>query len=313
MSLSRPGGLTESGLEKEILNLLSAESFSSSPAPIFVLGSPRTGSTVCYQALCSRYGLPFIANLTNDFFADTPIVGLAIQRSVPVAIAFASHHGKTDGAFQPSEGSAVMARWFGGGHPSALVSARIINGMESHFLATLSAAEKLFDAPLVIKNAWNCFRVRYLVEALPYARFVWIRRDIAAAAKSDLAARYKTKGSATAWNSATPANIEKLKELPPPAQVLENQHEFNIAIGDALQRYAGDRWREVWYEDLVRDPEAALAPLGTFLEVRAVHAPPIDITRPSTPDLPTEDVGAIDSYLSDHAAWLAPDRYPELR
>jgi hypothetical protein len=281
------------------------------PAPIFILGAPRTGSTVLYQALCSRFGLPYIANLTNDHFARTPIVGLTIQKAVPVRIHYASRYGKTDGAFQPSEGSAVMTRWFGGGHPSALVSACILEGKEPHFLATLTAAEALFGAPLVIKNAWNCFRVRYLAKALPFARFIWIRRDVADAAKSDLAARYRTKGSAREWNSATPENIEELRRMAPAAQVVENQHAFNIAVAAGLNHHAEGRWREVWYEDFCGDPDAVLSDLGAFLErPSAQRASAVEIGRAGDVDLPAADGEAIDRYLAEHAERFSADRHP---
>lgn len=281
------------------------------PTTIFILGAPRTGSTLLYQAICSRLSLPYIANLTNDIFAETPIVGLAIQRAMPVEISYASRYGKTDGPFQPSEGSAVMTRWFGGGHPSALVSARILEGMEPHFLATLAAAEALFGAPLVIKNAWNCFRVSYLAQASPAARFIWIRRDAADAAKSDLAARYRTKGSAREWNSATPANIDDLRGMAPAAQVVENQHAFNNAVAAGLSHHAEGRWREVWYEDFCRDPDAVLADLGAFLERSAIQgAAPVEIGRSGSGDLPAVEEKAIDSYLAGHAERFSADRHP---
>jgi hypothetical protein len=301
-------------VEEALLQTLVSGDGEVSSSPVFILGAPRTGSTVFYQAVCSRLGLAYIANLTNDFFADTPIMGLAIQKSVPVEVLFKSYYGKTEGAFQPSEGSAVMMRWFGGGHPSALVSARILNGAEPHFLRTLAAVETLFDAPLVIKNAWNSFRVPYLAQALRSARFIWMRRDVASAAKSDLAARYKTKGSASAWNSATPANVERLMRLPPPAQVVENQHEFNIAIGSGLRSYADGRWREIWYEDFREDPDAVLAEVGVFLGAsHADDAPRVDIRPTSLWTLSAEDENSIDCYLVEHAARLLVDRYPAAR
>lgn len=283
------------------------------PRTIFILGAPRTGSTFLYQALCSQFHLPYIANITNDFYNGAPIVGLAVQRGVPVRICFESSYGKTQGAFQPSEASAIMARWFGGGHPSAVVSTQILEGMEHQFFRTIAAAEGLFGAPLVIKNAWNCFRVRYLAGALPEARFVWIRRDIAAAAKSDLVARYETKGSSERWNSATPGNVECLQKLPAAAQVIENQHEFNMAVAEAFE-YARGRTHEVWYEDLINTPDSVLESTGAFLRVPSVGgAQPIIIAPPKLPKLSGADNNAIDVYLADHVERFSLDRYPAFR
>ncbi|MGI8527243.1 MAG: sulfotransferase family protein [Pseudolabrys sp.] len=278
---------------------------------VFILGAPRTGSTLTYQALCSRFGLPYIANITNDHFASTPIVGLALQKSMPVDIAFASRFGKTDGPFQPSEGSALMIHWFGMGNPPALKSAAIRFGFEQHFIDTLRATVALFAAPLVIKNAWNCFRVPYLAQALPKARFIWTRRDIADAAKSDLDARYKTKGDPTAWNSASPANIDQLQGLSPGVQVIENQYAFNRAIHQNLERYAPGRWLEIWYEDIQKNPDRELNRVGAMLgRVARSEAPQINLTPSRRWKIDQAEERAIDDFLAKHSDRFATDRCP---
>ncbi|GMQ83163.1 MAG: hypothetical protein BMS9Abin05_2650 [Rhodothermia bacterium] len=277
---------------------------------IFILGAPRTGSTIFYQAVCSWFDLPYISNFTNDCFPQIPIVGLSIQRAMPVDVGFDSRYGKTEGAFQPSEGSAVMTHWFGGGHPSELVSARVLDGAELHFRSTIAAAEALFEAPLVMKNAWNCFRVRSIAETLPSARFLWIRRDIAEAATSDLKARYTTKGSANTWNSATPLNVEELRNLDPAAQVVENQVAFNESIGNALSRLGQDRWKAVWYEDFCADPDGVLSSLVTIIDREPrKSASEIRIATRGKSE-PREEIDSdVDRYVSGNAARLSGCHY----
>jgi hypothetical protein len=256
-----------SALEAAERNLLELGATDAKPSPIFILGAPRTGSTVLYQAMAAAFRLPYIANFTNRHFPSNPIVGIAIQNGIRVDIGFESAFGKTEGLFQPSEGSAVMTCWFGGGHPSQIVSTCIRQGSEPHFTRTLAAVEAICGAPLLVKNAWHCFRVAYLARALPKARFVWIRRDIRDAALSDLKARRLTKGDLNAWNSATPADVAELRTLPPEAQVVENQHAFNAAIGVGLRSDAPSRAVEIWYEDFIADPAAALTSIGEFIGI----------------------------------------------
>ena len=245
------------------------------PGAVFILGAPRTGSTYLYQIIASYFRLPYISNLTNDLFASTPIIGLAIQHGIFVETETSSLYGKTVGPFQPSEGSGPMSHWFGGGHPSQDVSNTIIGGREWHFRSTLAACEYLYDgAPLLIKNSWNCFRIPYLARALPQARFIWIKRDIRQAAGSDLEARYITKGSGTAWNSATPSNVDRLRQRPVTEQVVENQFEFNKAIGDAFGEHTGCLWCELWFEDLIQEPAIALDKLSRFLNRPILEEPP---------------------------------------
>ena len=298
MTQARGAGEPQLAEEAALFGALLPSSHSS-PRTVFVLGSPRTGSTVLYQALCAWLGCPFISNLTNDHYADRPIVGIALLKAVDREIRFNSRYGKTEGPFQPSEGSAVIGRWFGGGHPSEIVSASILDGMERHFVETLCATEALFGRPLVIKNPWNCFRVESLARLLPDARFVWIRRDIASSAKSDLHARYATKGTAYCWNSATPANVEELRTRPPVEQVVENQIEFARAIADGLSVYAPGRHIDVWYEDFCASPRAALDKLGGFLGLFPITGVPCpELAAPTKRwDLSTEELEAIDLFV----------------
>lgn len=246
----------------------SAEPFDE-PRPIFILGAPRTGSTFFYQMLVAAFRLAYFSNVVNEYFAESPLVGLWLQSSGATrpAIRFHSAYGKSSGLFQPSEASAIMRHWFGGGHPSQSVSTRILPGREQHMLDMLSAAERLAGKPIVIKNAWNCFRIEYLSETIPGATFIWIRRDIRAAACSDLAARYAVHGNPNAWNSATPSRLEELKKRTYVEQVLENQYEFNCAIEQGLNSLPSGRRGSIWYEDLCRAPIPELEKLASSLPV----------------------------------------------
>jgi hypothetical protein len=293
-------------LERSILDRVGAVR---AATVLFVLGAPRTGSTFLYQAITSAFALPFIDNLTNQFFPRTPILGLLLGSSLREPIAFSSSYGKTVGLRQPSEGSAVMAHWFGGGHPSQIVSSRILEGRETHLIATLAAADAFFRGPLVIKNAWNCFRIEYLAAALPAANFVWIRRDIRTAAKSDLRARYAVQGSGLIWNSATPANVEALRARPCWEQVVENQFEFGKAISSTSVHLAKGRFAEVWYEDLVADVQGTMLRLGEQLKLlqgrnaASFHGSPAAVEAEST-ELDAAESLALERYVDENRSRL---------
>ena len=237
------------------------------PSTIFILAAPRAGSTSFYKSLIEQFSLPYIANITNEKYAKDPIVGFAKQKSENVKISYDSKFGKTKGMFQPSEGSNVFTNWFGGGHPSQIVSKAIKKDMQKHFSLTLNGVEKLYGAPLLVKNAWNCFRVQYLAQALPNAKFIWLQRDITDAASSDLQARLITKNDVNSWNSATPANYEQLLKRPAIEQVMENQYEFNSAIKNDLKQYAQNRWLHVWFEDYINKPDIVMKKISSAFKI----------------------------------------------
>lgn len=267
-------------------------------APVFIMAAPRTGSTTFYKSVVENFGLPFISNLTNEYFAQTPIIGLSLQKAFPPALNSESRFGKTVGALQPSEGSAVFTHWFGGGHPSQITSHTIKPEMETHFIRSMVAAGKLYQVPLVVKNAWNCFRIPYLANALPNARFIWLQRDVVEAAGSDLHARHVTKNSADAWNSATPANYEELLKRSPVEQVVENQFEFNRAIGSALGALAPNRWLNIWFEEFLADQSRIVRRIASQFELDLHAAEPIVLPiKPEGGKLGDSDRGAIQSFV----------------
>ena len=311
---------TAAGLETELFATAAERPNKVTGGPIFILGAPRTGSTISYQALVAAYGLPYLANLTNQHFAEHPIIGLWLQAGVPIfdRISGQSQFGKVEGAWQPSEASAVMAAWLGSGHPSEVVSARALPEREAHFRRTIDATHRLFGRPLVIKNAWNCFRLPYLRAALPEATFIWIRRDLAASACSDLRARYVVQGDPNAWNSATPRNWGALRARPYWEQVVENQAEFSRAIAEGLVGLPPERWAEIWHEDLCANPEGSLGTLGStltaLLDLPFVPARiPAIAQEPSEDALDARDSRAIEDYIAANVARFERLRHPSCR
>ncbi len=162
-----------------------------------------------------------------------------------------------------------MRHWFGGGHPSELMSREALSDRIGHMQATIRAATRIFGRPLLIKNAWNCFRIEALARVFPKAAFIWIRRDIEISAASDLNARYAVQGNPLTWNSATPRNVEMLRKLPYWEQVVENQVAFARAIEEGFSGLPAGRAATIWYEDLCAAPSSELGRLAGTLECLA--------------------------------------------
>ncbi|MBI1400830.1 MAG: hypothetical protein GC148_11925 [Hyphomonas sp.] len=292
-----------------------AELFAAHPGPseaacVFILGAPRTGSTLFYQAFARALGLACISNRANAETPLHPAVGILAsyraRRAESMPEGFESRFGKTEGRNAPSEGSAIFANWCGGGHPSEEVSAGLLPGRSVHFRRTLSCIEAATGGPLLAKNAWNCFRVKALAEAAPRSAFIWIRRDAAAAAVSDLAARYTVQGDPRTWNSATPRNVEALRQLSPAAQVLENQFEFSRAVSEAGDRLAPGRFASLWYEDFLDAPDAEVERIVSNLSILRgrLRAGLPQFSAPRPVSLSEEDQRDFDAHLArDPARW----------
>jgi len=233
---------------------------------VFIVAAPRTGSTLLYQYLINRYNVWYVTNLVNDQFPTMPALGVALEQSLGAgrdAVAYESSYGKTEGVFAPSEGSHIFRNWFGGKHPAQTCSSRTLPGMNEHLTLTLKCIHGLTGRALLTKNAWNCFRIQELSRLLPNSHFLWMRRDIRTSAVSDLEARYR-RGGTQVWNSATTANYEEIQKRPYWEQVVEQQYEYNVAVGKDLHSFRPERHIEVWYEDLCANPDAVSSELDTY-------------------------------------------------
>lgn len=282
------------------------------PRVIHVLGSPRTGSTLFYQLLIQGLEVSYFSNLIADHFPRHPVVGAAIEQALGLQApaSTTSRYGKTEGVEGPSEASSLFMHWFGGGHPSQVVSSRILDAArEQHLASTFRSMETLRSRPVLTKNAWNCFRIEEIVRLLPESYFLWIQRDLYRAARSDLRSRYR-HGGPESWNSASPSNYEEIRARPYWEQVIEQQYEYNRTLGDDLGRYAPQRHLHVWYEDLCDRPEAtldavhsALAEAGIDVERRIHETPQLESTTLGSPD---DDDRRMLEYVEAHAERLAP-------
>lgn len=232
---------------------------------IFILGSPRTGSTLLYQVVVNFFQTFYFSNFIEENFAENPVVGAALDEILNphILASYESAYGKTKDLWEPSEASQIFRIWFGGKHPSQIKSCTVLAGKKSHLLATLQSIYALTGRVIVTKNAWNCFRIKTLARLFPRAHFFWIRRDISLSALSDLKARI-VRGGPTVWNSATTANYKEIQKQPYWEQVVEQQYEYNRSIATDLQQFSHRRFIEIWYEELCDDIEAQLERLRRY-------------------------------------------------
>ena len=101
-------------------------------------------------------------------------------------------------------------------------------------------------------------------QVFPGAYFLWIRRDLADSAYSDLKARRK-RGGPEVWNSATTKNYREIQKLPYWEQVVEQQYFYSKRISQDLSQLSPERYCQIWYEDLCTNPSGTVSHLQNFL------------------------------------------------
>src|SRR5690606_22671196 len=78
-----------------------------STRPVFVIGPPRSGTTLLYQLLVNRFDFIYLDNLSSKFYS-APTVGMWLSKTVAglaprTSTGYESAYGKTESIFGPNE------------------------------------------------------------------------------------------------------------------------------------------------------------------------------------------------------------------
>lgn len=238
--------------------------------PIFVVGAPRSGSTLLYQLLVVRFDVGYLSNLHCRFFGAPSLVERTVGRRLRPPAVFSSRYGATRGLAAPSECGAYWYRFFRKS-PQHVPLAEADPARLRDLRASVRALGDAAGRPLVFKNLLNSLRLEPLGAALPEALFLVIRRDPAANARSILAARRAIHGDESGWWSAEPPGLERLRDRPPLEQAAGQVEEIAGLVEAARGALGADRFLDVGYERLCADPRAALGQISGFAADRGVE------------------------------------------
>lgn len=182
--------------------------------PIFIIGAPRTGSTIFYQALTNVANVCYFNNIVGYFY-QTPLVGALrskLRFGSEAHECFSSQYGATTPSNAPSECGEFWYRW--------LPKDRHYIGEED--LATIdidrirkeiTAYTNFFNKPLVFKNLNAGQRIALISQLFPNAKFIICNRQREYTLRSILKARFKNGIEQSEWWSIKPKNYLNLLKL----------------------------------------------------------------------------------------------------
>lgn len=270
--------------------------------PIFIVGAPRSGTTLLAQLLLTRFELGYVNNVNARFWL-APYIGAVLagalrNRSRPPAAGVASEFGATPGYEGPHEFGYFWQRWFLYGETHDTEDTEVRTQEAALMRRELAAVESVFDRPLLLKNLACSFHIAFLAQALPAAIFVHCRRDPVYAAQSILLGRLKYHGDKAIWFSVKPAEYRRLRELPYPEQIAGQIAATRRSIEQQLAELPAPRQLRLDYEAVCERPEEELdriasrvAENGCLLERRTAALPPISLAN--TPSVHPEEFEAL--------------------
>ncbi|EGV30431.1 hypothetical protein ThidrDRAFT_2632 [Thiorhodococcus drewsii AZ1] len=269
-------------------------------APIFVIGAPRTGSTLLFQAVLQHYHVAYISNL----MALMPRWMLRVcsarrrccsgYRSSPRQ----SRFGYVSGLCAPNEAGAVLRHWFGFPADAPHVD---------RVRATVATIARLARAPLFVKNQVNTTRVDALLSIFPAARLLFLTRDPVFTAQSLIMSRRVLSTDDRQWWSVAPSGYETVLEREPLYQVLwqvDRLEELALAACLAHPQQA----LVVTYEALCEQTASTLTGIGQAFQLQAtgIDAPPLDSANRVR--LPADEWERLNALHAHHFASNARER-----
>lgn len=242
----------------------------SSPRYVFVLGTGRCGSSLVHEVLAQHEDVGFVSNV-EDRLPIPAALGRwngRIYRQLPLGL---TEKGRI--RFAPSEGYRILTR-----EVSPIVSRPVRDLVESDASPWLGGRFGRFFERRALAQGRDVFlhkftgwpRARFIDAALPEARFVHVIRDGRAVANSLLQMPWwRGFGGPTEWGwGALPDHDQRAWEAAgrsfPMLAALEWKVLMN-AFAEAKASISPERWIDVRYEDLLRDPTATTKELTEFM------------------------------------------------
>ena len=227
--------------------------------PFFIIGPPRSGTTLLYQLMVQAFRFTYFPNIANTFYR-CPIFAtkLTQKRSAGYSSQFESGYGYEKGMMSPSEAGNIWNRWFP--HESRegfnyTPAGYLSPDARREIRQTIAQFTTMFNAPFITKNVKMSVRLPAIQEIFPNAKIIQIKRNPLESALSLLKIR-RQRGSG--WWSAMPKEIDAIKLLPEWEQVACQVFYIEKNIAGDIRLFNTEQHHIVKYSDVCKDPRKSL-------------------------------------------------------
>ncbi|MEO3416620.1 sulfotransferase [Roseovarius sp. CAU 1744] len=282
---------------------------------LFILGTPRSGTTYCMQWLAASGAFSYPSNLIARFW-QAPAIGAMCQEMLANPeydfrgefsdIGFhdpqqRSDLGKTTGLLSPNEFWYFWRSSFPGDGDIGIDLTRAEDMQFQLFAEKLAAFAEVRGKPVATKGMIVNHQLAKFASAIPNALFLHLDRDPVASAWSMLRAREKMHGDRQIWYSFRTPNYEALRHLPPAQQVMGQIDKIRRDLIAQLSELPQDRWVSLDYAQLCTEPDAAFDTIRSLFAAKGVALEgrnTLPSVAMSQPDIPKDVRAEFDAYLS---------------
>ncbi len=235
-------------------------------SPIFIIGPPRSGSTILYQLITNFFNVNYIDNLIHlsreNLFFGFWLSNLLFKNKGHNT--FKSEYGNTQkfGLHAPSEGGNIWYQWFSKDKiyfdKNDLTEKSILQ-----IRNIFNAITNKYNKPVVIKNLMFSQRIKALSQICPNAKFIVIKRSPEFNAQSIYKARLSQPKHE--WWSTHPKNYKELLNLPLIEQSVNQVYFIEKQIHEDLRLFPTENITIIRYDDLINNCEKTLNNLRDFI------------------------------------------------
>lgn len=246
----------------------------SSPPPVFIIGPPRSGTTLLYQLLVRQMHPGYINNFVGNCYGF-PYLAIRIYQSLitgRMPMDLSSEAGRTAGFRGPHEFGNFWYRWFPKS-PQYAAAGDITNEQAEEIRRYITGFYRLFERPVVFKNVVHSVRIRALMKIFPRTLFLVNYRNPVYTAQSIYRLRTRKRASHEDWWSVEPRNVEEIRQYPLPAQCVHQVYAIQQQIEEDRAETRPEQFHTVQYEDICADPANSLRQISAFLQQYGLSVP----------------------------------------
>jgi LPS sulfotransferase NodH len=273
---------------------------------LFLVGCPRTGTTLLSQLLAASGLFAYVSNFVARFWI-APWLGASIGLALGLARLSSpsnlkSTFGQTTGWTEPHEFGYFWDRWFEFGETAKLSEGQLAKIDRTKMKRAFAALQAAYDRPMFFKNQNKySLQIEFLAELFDNAYFVLLERHPLYQTQSVLLARKEFCGDINIWWTMRPKEYSILKELSPFEQIAGQAFFLSRDIWASLKKLSKDRYLALTYEDLCASPRDAVTQVARLVGINPGSANVLGIL-PETITLSKKQQIPQDQWISLQAA-----------
>lgn len=239
--------------------------------PVFIIGAPRTGSTILYQLITNYLDVIYVDNLI-DIFHKNLFFGFWLSNKIfknKQHNCFKSYHGSTyqyGGLHAPSECGGFWYRWLPKDR-HYIAKGEIPNDSLKEIRNNILSIINKFNKPLLFKNMNAALRMGMINEIFPKAKYIFIKRNPFYCAQSILITRKYLFNNYNKWWSLMPKNYNKIIKKFPIEQVVNQIYYIEKQIEKDKKLFPENNILSVNYGSLNKEPFNIIDKIKDFVEV----------------------------------------------